>query len=118
MLGRLELVLPTVFGFAALLYLWLAMRVSRASPQNPNNAISYFLFLIGALVGGSAFSLGGTDPHLYGVGRMLSFFASGFLPLVLYCIYREYTVGRTHPLMLALLAVVPVASTLLALTNP
>ena len=54
MMERLTLVLPAVFGFSAFIYLWLAVRVSRASAQSANNAISFFLFLIGAMVAGAA----------------------------------------------------------------
>lgn len=115
---QLELVLPTAFGFAALIYLWLAVRVSRASTQSANNAISYCLFLIAAMVAGSAFSYGATDPNLYGIGRTLSLFSAGFLPVVLYAIYREYTVGPPRPFVLAFLWIIPVISTLLAVTNP
>ena len=118
MLAQLDAMLPAVLGFAALLYLWLAVRVSRVSMQGSSNAISYFLFLIGAMVAGSAFAYGTEDPHIYGIGRTLSFFSAGFLPLVLYTIYREYTVGTTHPLLIALLSVIPIISTLLAITNP
>ena len=96
---QLTLVLPTAFGFAAVVYLWLSVRVSRASSQSENNAISYFLFLIAAMVGGSAFSYGTTDGNMYGIGRTLSFFSAGFLPVVLYTIYRQYTVGPPRPLI-------------------
>jgi len=118
MLERLDLVLPTFFGFAALLYLWLAVRVSRASAHSSNSAISYFLFLIGAMVAGSAFTYGTEDANLYGIGRTLGYFAAGFLPVVLYGIYREYTVGSTHSAVVAMLSVIPVVSTALAITNP
>ena len=117
-LGQLELVLPAALGISAVLYLWLAVRVSRASMQGSSNAISYFLFLIGGLIAGSAFAVGTDDPNLYGIGRTLSFFSSGFLPIVLYCIYREYTVGRTHPLAIAALSIIPIVTTVLAMTNP
>jgi diguanylate cyclase (GGDEF)-like protein/PAS domain S-box-containing protein len=114
----LNLVLPALFGFATVLYLWLAVRVSRASSRLSNNAISYFLFLIGMMVAGSAFAYNTTDANLYGIGRTLSFFSAGFLPVVLYMIYREFTVGPPGPLLLAVLSLVPVATTLLTITNP
>ena len=118
MMEQLTLVLPAVFGFSAFIYLWLAVRVSRASAQSENNAISFFLFLIGAMVAGTAFSFGATDENMYGIGRTLTFFSSGFLPIVLYTIYREYTVGPPSALVLGVLWVVPVATTILAITNP
>ena len=83
MMQQLSLILPAAFGFTALIYLWLTVRVSRASTQTENNSISYFLFLIAAMVAGSAFSYGATDGNLYGIGRTLSFFSAGFLPVVL-----------------------------------
>jgi len=115
---KLDLILPTVFGLAAVLYLWMAVRVSRASADSPNNPISYFLFLIGIMVAGSAFAYNTTDANLYGIGRTLSFLSAGFLPVVLYMIYREFTVGRPGPLLLVVLSIIPVATTLLTMTNP
>jgi diguanylate cyclase (GGDEF)-like protein/PAS domain S-box-containing protein len=114
----LNLILPPLFGFAAVLYLWLAVRVSRVSSRLSNNAISYFLFLIGMMVAGSAFAYNTTDANLYGIGRTLSFFSAGFLPVVLYMIYRDFTIGLPGPLLLAVLSLVPVATTLLTITNP
>ncbi len=118
MIPSLDLILPTVFGLAAVLYLWLAVRVSRASVDTSNSAISYFLFLIGIMVAGSAFAYNTTDANLYGIGRTLSFLSTGFLPVVLYVIYREFTVGRPGALALAVLSIVPIATTLLTMTNP
>jgi diguanylate cyclase (GGDEF)-like protein/PAS domain S-box-containing protein len=114
----LALILPAVFGMAAVLYLWLAVHVSRASVETSNNAISYFLFLIGTMVAGSAFSFATNDPNIYGIGRTLSFFSGGLLPVVLYVIYREFTAGRSPPLLLLVLLVIPIISTVLAMTNP
>ena len=88
MIELLSLVLPGVFGMAAALYLWLAVRVSRASSESSNHAISYFLFLIGTMIAGSAFAYGSTDANIHGIGRTLSFFTSCFLPVALYSIYR------------------------------
>ena len=118
MIDGLDLILPPAFGFAAVLYLWLAVRVSRASVGASNNAISYFLFLIGMMIAGSAFAYNTADANLYGIGRTLSFFSAGFLPVVLYMIYRDFTVGRPSPLALAMLSVVPVISIVLTITNP
>ena len=118
MIEGLDLILPTVFGFASVMYLWLAVRVSRASVGLSNSAISYFLFLIGMMVAGSAFAYNTTDANLYGIGRTLSFFSAGFLPVVLYMIYREFTVGRPSALILAVLSIVPVITIGLAITNP
>ena len=117
MIDQLHLILPAVFGLCAVLYLWLAIRVSRASSESSNNMISYFLFLIGLMVAGSAFSYEATDLNIYGIGRTLSFFSAGFLPVVFYIIYRQFTSGKAHPLVLVLLAIVPVVSTGLAMTN-
>jgi hypothetical protein len=114
----LNLILPALFGLAAVLYLWLSVRVSRARVRQSNNIISYFLFLIGMMVAGSAFAYNTTDPDIYGIGRTLSFFSGGFLPLALYIIYREFTVGRPGPLLLGILSIVPVATTVLTITNP
>lgn len=113
----LELVLRPTFAIAALGFLGLAVYVARASPQHGNGAVAFVLFLVGALVAGSAFSFGAEDPNIYGIGRVLAFFASGFLPVAFYIVYREYTIGTPHALLIALLSVIPIATTLLALTN-
>ena len=111
----LSSVLPTVFALSSATYLGLAVFVSRSSPQS---IIGYFLFLIGMLVAGTVFTYGSTDPHLYGIGRTLTFFAAGFLPVAFYAIYRQYTSGLPGPLMLATLSVIPVLTVLLAISNP
>ncbi len=118
MIEWIGLVLPGVFGLAAILYLWLSVRVARETAESSNNTISYFLFLIGTMVAGSAFAYGTADANIYGIGRTLTFFSAGFLPVVLYSIYREFTVGRPHALVLAALSIIPVISTGLAMTNP
>lgn len=111
----LEILVPTTFSFAAMIYLWLAIRASRASASN---TIAYYLFLVGVLVAGTAFSFNTDDPGLYGVGRVLTLFSAGFLPIALYCVYRDYTLGPPRPWVLSVLCIIPVVSTLIALTNP
>lgn len=118
MIESLDLFLPTILGLAATLYVWLAVRVFRASPQGDANWISYFLFLNGAIIAGAALSFGATDPRLFGLGRVFTYFGGGFLPVVFYLIYRYYAIGRPHPALVVTLCVVPAATTLLALTNP
>jgi diguanylate cyclase (GGDEF)-like protein/PAS domain S-box-containing protein len=118
MTGQLDLVLTAAFGLAALLYMWLAVRVSRRTLPTESNTVSYFLFLLGTMLAGSAFAYGTSNPSLYGAGFVLRFFAGGFLPVALYLIYREYTVGRPSKLVLCALCVVPLMTTLLIATNP
>jgi diguanylate cyclase (GGDEF)-like protein/PAS domain S-box-containing protein len=117
MISQFNAMLPAVFGFAAVLYLWLAVRVSRASAESSTNTISYFLFLIGMMVAGSAFSYQTTEPNIFGIGRTLTFFSAGFIPVVFYSIYREFTVGKPHTYVLALFSIIPIISTGLAMTN-
>jgi diguanylate cyclase (GGDEF)-like protein/PAS domain S-box-containing protein len=117
MFEGLELVLRPVFAATALLYLGLSIRVARSSPQNANSIIAFFLLLIGMLVAGTAFSYGTHDPNIYGIGRTLSYFASGFLPVSFYIVYREYTVGPPGAIRITMLSVIPIATTVLALTN-
>jgi diguanylate cyclase (GGDEF)-like protein/PAS domain S-box-containing protein len=114
----LDLILTIAFGLASLLYVWLAVRVARTSSPTESNAVGYFLFLLGMLVGGSAFVYATSDPTLFSVGFVLRFFSGGFLPVVLYLIYREYTIGPPPALLLAALCIVPVATTALVITNP
>ena len=111
-------ILPPVFALAAMIYLWLAIKVSRQSSETENNAISHFLLLIGIGVAGTAFSFGASDPNMYGLGRVLSFFSAGFLPIVFYSIYRHYTAGPPNTVVLAILSVIPLITLGLAVTNP
>jgi diguanylate cyclase (GGDEF)-like protein/PAS domain S-box-containing protein len=114
---QLDQILPAILAFATVLYLWLAVRVSRASAELSSNTVSYFLFLIGMMTAGSAFAYNATDPHIYGIGRTLTFFSAGFLPVALYSIYREFTASKPHVLVIAVLSIIPIASTGLAMTN-
>ncbi len=106
--------LPATFALSAAVYLGLAVYVSRSSPQS---VIGYFLFLVGILIAGTVFTHGSTDPNFYGIGRTLTFFAAGFLPVTFYSIYRQYASGLPGPLVLGVLSVIPVLTTLLAMTN-
>lgn len=117
MFEQLDTILPAVFAAATVAYLWLAVRVSRESAEASSNAVSHFLFLIGTMTAGSAFAYNATDPNMYGIGRTLTFFSAGFLPVVLYNIYREFTVGKAPPLLIAALSLIPLISTALAMTN-
>jgi diguanylate cyclase (GGDEF)-like protein/PAS domain S-box-containing protein len=110
----LESVLPPVFGLAAILYWALAVYVTRSSP---NSIIAFFLFLIGTMVAGTAFTFGTSDAHMFGIGRVLAFFAAGFMPVAFFSIYRLYTDSPPSPLTIAVLSIIPIATTILALTN-
>lgn len=113
----LSQILPPVLAMSAVAYAVLAVRVARTTPENPNNIISFFLFLVAGMVAGSAFSYGATDAVYYGIGRTLSFCSAGFVPIAFYIIYREFTVGRPHTLHLLILAIIPLATSILAMTN-
>jgi len=113
----LEQWLPPILGVTAAAYAALAVRVSRSGPQYANSMVSFLMFLLSALVLGAAFSYAATDPNLYDIGRVLSFFSAGFIPIVFYIIYREYTVGAPNAVIITMLSIIPVATTALALTN-
>ena len=117
MLDNLGSVLPPVFALAAIIYLSLAVKVSRQSSETENGAISYFLLLIGVGIAGTSFSFAATDPNMYGIGRVLSFFSAGFLPIVFYSIYRHYTVGPPRTVVLAIFSIIPLVTLGLTLTN-
>ncbi len=117
MLESLPILLPPFLGIAAVAYAALAVRVSRSGPQYANSMVSFLMFLFSGLVLGAAFSYGATDANLYSIGRVFSFFSAGFIPIVFYIIYREYTVGAPSALIIVMLSIVPVATTALALTN-
>ena len=69
------LYMPAILAVSAAAYAILAVWVARSTPQNPNNVISFFLFLLAGMIAGSAFSYGATDVTLYGIGRTLTFFS-------------------------------------------
>jgi diguanylate cyclase (GGDEF)-like protein/PAS domain S-box-containing protein len=110
------LVAPFLAVFAVA-YAGLAVRVSRTGPQYANNMVSFFLFLIAGMVAGSAFKYGATDASLFGIGQTLGLFSAGFIPVVFYVIYREYTVGSPSAVIIVMLSIVPLVTTALALTN-
>lgn len=116
--ASLATLVPIILGIAGLLYPWLALRVLRETREAEGRTIAYFLFLVGAMTLGSAFTFGTSDPILYGVGRILSFTGAGFVPVALFYIYRRYTVGPPSLAVLALLSVIPAATVVLAMTNP
>jgi len=113
----LEVFLRPVFAIAAVSYLGLAVRVARNSTPRGTSIIAVFLFLLGIFVAGAAFSVATNDPDIYGIGRVLGFFATGFMPVAFYAVYREYTVGPPNPIFIAILSAVPLATTTLAMTN-
>jgi len=117
MLEFLPIYLPPFLGVAAVAYAGLAVRVSRSGPQYANSMVSFLMFLFAGLVLGEAFAYGATDANMYGIGRVFSFFAVGFIPIVFYILYREYTVGAPNALTIVMLSIIPVATTALALTN-
>lgn len=116
--AHIDAFLPTAFGLAGLLYFWLAARVAMTGPRNAGHAIACILFLIGTLEIGSAFSYGVNEANLYGVGRALTFFAAGFIPVLLYRAYREYTASPPSGLQIVALSIIPAVTTLLVVTNP
>ncbi len=116
----MSLLHPLVAPFLAIFsvaYAALAVRISRSDPQHANNMVSFFLFLIAGMMAGSAFSYATTDANFFGIGRTLSFFSAGFIPVVFYIIYREYTVGTPSTLIIVVLSIVPMVTTGLAMTN-
>jgi diguanylate cyclase (GGDEF)-like protein/PAS domain S-box-containing protein len=112
-----EQILPPFLGIAAVAYVALAVSVSRTGSRYANSMIAFLLLLFAGMLAGSAFSYGAIDATYYSIGRALSFFAAGFLPVVFYLVYREYTVGGTSGLVVMTLCIIPVVTTGLAVTN-
>jgi hypothetical protein len=54
---------------------------------------------------------------LFNIGRVLNFAAAAFLPVAFYVVYRQFTATPPNPFILALLLVIPLSTTVLALTN-
>ena len=115
MVGLTEFI-PSFLAVSAVAYVVLAIRVAR-SAQNSNGLISFFLVFVAGMVAGAAFSYNAESATMYGIGRTLSFFSAGFIPVVFYLIYREYTAGSPSALFVSILLIVPVVTTGLALTN-
>ncbi|MDJ0938897.1 MAG: diguanylate cyclase [Woeseiaceae bacterium] len=114
MSATLDIVLPPIFALSAIVYLGLAVYVARSSPQS---IVAFFLFLIGMMVAGTAFSYDTSDLNLFAIGRVLAYFSASFLPVAFYAIYRQFTEGPPSPLMYMILSIIPIATTVLALTN-
>jgi diguanylate cyclase (GGDEF)-like protein/PAS domain S-box-containing protein len=113
----LDTFLRPFFAVVALIYIGLGLRVSRSAPEYANNIIGFFLALLGIFILGAAFYYTTSDPTTYAIGRVLTFGASSFLPLAFYIIYRQFTVGTPRGIFVAVLCVVPVVTTGLAMTN-
>lgn len=111
---------PLVSPFLAIFtiaYAGLAVHVSRSGRQYANTMVGFIMLLVAGILAGAAFSYGATDANFYGIGRTLSFFSAGFVPVVFYLIYREYTVGAPSALIIVMLSIIPMVTTGLALTN-
>ncbi len=111
----LEAVTPALLGLASILYLGLAVHLLRTSPQS---LIGLFIILFGLIVAGPVFFYGTDDAVRYGIGRVLTFVGSGFLPVVFYLLYREYTEGGFNPYFVSALCIIPGITIIMALTNP
>lgn len=109
-----ETILPPIYGFAAAIYLGLAVYVSRSSPQS---VIGFLTFLMGAMLAGTAFSFGATDITLFNIGRTLNYSATALLPVAFYVVYRQFTAAPPNRFVLAMLLVIPFCTIALALTN-
>jgi diguanylate cyclase (GGDEF)-like protein/PAS domain S-box-containing protein len=118
MLDGIEPVLRLLFAVAAAIYVALGIRTLRSVPEFANGVVAWLLLLIGVLLAGTALSYATSSPPVAEVGRVLSVFASGFLAVAFYVVYREYTVGPAKPAVVALLSIVPLATVVLAVTNP
>jgi diguanylate cyclase (GGDEF)-like protein/PAS domain S-box-containing protein len=110
----LETILPPIFGVGGAVYLGLAVHVLRSSPHS---VIGFLIFLMGVMVAGSAFAYGAADATLFNIGQVMNFVAAALLPVAFYVVYRQFTAGPPNELVLALLLVVPLCTTALALTN-
>jgi diguanylate cyclase (GGDEF)-like protein/PAS domain S-box-containing protein len=108
--------IPPFLAVSAVAYVVLAVRIAR-SGQSSSGLVSFFLALVAGMVAGAAFAYQADSATMYGIGRTLSFFSAGFIPVVFFLIYREYTIGSPGALFVSILVVIPVATTGLALTN-
>jgi diguanylate cyclase (GGDEF)-like protein/PAS domain S-box-containing protein len=117
MLSVLEQVLPAFLGIAAIAYIALAVNVPRADSRYAHSMVSLLLLLFAGMLAGSAFSYGAVDAAFYSLGRTLSFFSAGFLPVVFYVVYRQYSQDSVGALVLVTICIIPVITTGLAFTN-
>jgi diguanylate cyclase (GGDEF)-like protein/PAS domain S-box-containing protein len=110
----METILPPIFGFSGVIYLGLAVYVSRSSPHS---VIGFLMFLLGVMVAGTAFAYGATDITLFNIGRVMNFASAALLPVAFYVLYRQFTAGPPNKFVLGMLLVIPLCTTVLALTN-
>lgn len=116
-LDVLDVVVSPMHAIATLCYLGLAVHAVRSSSQHSDYVFAVLLLLLGMMTAGTALSHAAQDPAFYGAGRILTFFSTGFMPIAFYVVYRQYTVGLPSPLIIGFLSIVPIVTTLLALTN-
>ena len=117
-MASFEQTLPVIFGLAAVFYIGMSVFVSRNSEDRANDSIGYLLLLIGAFVAGAALWYGAADLNLFRVGRVLTMFAAGFMPVGFYLLYREYAGDQPSRHLIATLSIIPSVTTGLAITNP
>ncbi len=117
MLSVLKQLLPAFLGIAAIAYVSLAVKVFRMKSRYANSMVSILLVLFAGMLAGSAFSYGAVDATIYSLGRTLSFVSAGFLPVVFFIVYRQFTLGTPGTLVLVVLCIIPVITTGLAITN-
>jgi len=110
----LDTILPPIFGFSSVIYLGLAVYVSRSSPHS---VIGFLMFLLGVMLAGTAFAYGATDLTLFNIGRVLNFASAAMLPVAFYVLYRQFTAGPPNMFILGMLLIIPLCTTVLALTN-
>ena len=117
MLSVLDQLLPAFLGIAAIAYVGMAVNVSRSDSRHAHSMVSLLLLLFAGMLAGSAFSYGAVDAAFFGLGRVLSFFAAGFLPVVFYVVYRQNSQDSPGALVLVTICIIPVITTGLAFTN-
>ncbi len=109
--------LPYLFTAGSLSYIWLAVMVARLTPDRKVPTICYFLILIGCWLAGTTFEYNTTSASLFGIGRTLTFISAGFLPVVLFAFYLEFSESKRKAWIIAALSMVPLVTVILAATN-
>ncbi len=106
--------LTAVLGFSAFLYFCLSAHLLKTAPKN---LYGVFLLLVGLLVAAPAIYYGTENPMQFGIGRVCTFLGAGFLPVVFYMLYRQYTDSSVRPWVLVAMSAIPAVTVILAMTN-
>ncbi len=106
-----------LLGFSSVCYLLLGIRLFADNQESGSRKMAPLFFLISIWVASGAVELSASSFAVFTLGRVGHYIGTAFTPLVAFVYFRHYTGQSTRPILIALLAIVPLISVVLAGTN-